>query len=856
MLLCSVTFMWSCSDDIRINDVGTVPGEEEYVDGFSLGFNIELPAQPGSRAYDVFSSFEDYENYIDTKDMFRVIFFSESGDFMFGAIDRTVTPLSTNVDRSSFNWYVRIPVNYIVDRDGNAYDVNLIREYLRTHAFKIAVLANWPNKDVVITSDGDDDDDNSRSSRSRGFSVVQPKDEPLWGYKNSIFYNGADADLKNINDLHHLVHDINYADNTRLDRPTNLEVYDFVMKKSGSEYLMGMKTDWVKMSDPFLEPNGDSGKDVAEAWIKSNWNPNGNGGLRHYSHLWYYWNFSQWDESSPYYNYSGLGWGTTTMDSEWHSRHWSGFDALFNDGERGWRAQELNEEVTIDGLTIVPVTLADESPWATWATHLELSGDGKSRYGIHLPPAINLDYNAEKKKNYVNENKVNKLPKGYLKFTAPATGTYRIKYSLSDIQGEGHLFVQRSSNIDKDEKVTSTEPVDFLSADGGYRDLSITDDAETIYIFNNGDAPVFIYAIEYVCAKYIFDTDREGVEPSADNPIPMYGVQNFPALGDYWKEGSTLNLSGSYAESEETLSIGLIRSLAKVEVFIDKSLADAHGGIKHMFMRSMNRMARCEPIDVENPTNWFWDDSSLGHSEDRCEWFDIQSYGPAFQDYTGSEGKTYDQLSSYTDYLSWFYGSWMYDYTRDSSGSIKRTLKTDGKWWNFTEHNTEGAHATGVTVNLPTAANDYPHLFYPDIYRSDFCRFINTGTAGNGDYYRYVVYMPDKSVDDPNYPGITTCVPKVPHIEYRFADQDDYNLDDNNCYRIYFTDYESGSPILGVTQKNGYADYEKTRSNLQKHWPVMRNHIYQFYVGGSGVENPVVKVKVKDWGKERTILEW
>lgn len=838
-------FMFACNDDPLVDDNDLHVGDEEYIEGFSIGFNMELPAQASSRAYNGFDSFEDYENYIDTKDMLRVFFFDENGNFMFGAIDRTVTPLSTNESNSSYNWYVRIPVNYVVDRNGEAFDVDIIRDHLRKHPFKIAVLANWPNKDVVLVHDGDNDSDSGSNSSSNSVTAVQQKDEPLWGFRHSIFCPDAQrngATLKNINDLHHLVNDVNYADNTRADRPTNREVYDFVMEKQGNDYLMGVKTDWVKMLDDILEPGDNDGKVVAEDWIKKNWDPTSNNNLRHYTDLWYCWNFNEIHNDGQFYNYSSLGWGTTIMTEQWRSRQRNEMIALFG-SERGWK--QVKQTTTVDGLTIVP----GDNVWATAPPNFS-----PRRYGIHLPQAENLDYNENENKYYVNEAKTN-APKNYLKFTAPASGTYRIKYSLSDQGGEGRLYVQRSSNLDKNEKVSSTAPTDFLSSDGGFRDLSITDDAEEIFIFNNGSGPIFIYAIEYICRKYLYDTDRVGVEPSAERPIPMYGVQNFPALGDAWKEGSTFNLSDSGDGNGDSTYIGLIRSLAKVEVFIDKSIADAHGGVKHILMRSMNRTSRCEPVDVENPTNWFWDDGVAGHSGGRCEWFDIQSYGPAFIDYEGSEAKDYTGLPGYTNFLSWYYGSWMYDYSRGNDGKITKTRKTDNAWWNFAQHNTEGSHSTG-SVTLPTATNDYPHLFNPDINRSDFCRFISMGETGNAGYYRFVLYVPDKNLDDPNYPAVQKSVPKVPHIEYRFADQPDSNLDDDNCYRIYFTDYSGGSNILGVTNRSSYADYEKSSVNLSHHWPIVRNHVYQFYVGGTGVENPTVKAKVKDWGYEFSTMDW
>lgn len=211
--LASVVFatlsLASCAgDEIKPSEDEKVPAGQVGMEceGFELGFAVALNEEIADGVAEV----ENYDDYVETKDHFRVFFFDKDGRFLFNAIDRTVTPLGSD-DLGRKKFYVRIPMNYIVDRENYQYDANEIKEFLRNNPFKVAVLANWPN------TDGTDD----------------IKGEPHWGWKES-FFNPGSTDVKNINDLHHLTNRIT---------PVNEEIYDFLMDENKS---MGITKDWVE----------------------------------------------------------------------------------------------------------------------------------------------------------------------------------------------------------------------------------------------------------------------------------------------------------------------------------------------------------------------------------------------------------------------------------------------------------------------------------------------------------------------------------------------------------------------------------------------------------------------------------
>ena len=314
------------------------------------------------------------------------------------------------------------------------------------------------------------------------------------------------------------------------------------------------------------------------------------------------------------------------------------------------------------------------------------------------------------------------------------------------------------------------------------------------------------------------NTDFSGVGTDVQK-IPMYGIQEFGALENFWMEGTVFDLSDFNRQtpsSYECSDIYLIRSVAKVELYIPSSY-EAH----HVFLRSQNRLARCEPVDVVTNTKDTWFDISSNASashDSHCEWTKLLGHTP-FYDLSGD-------LNSYQDALAWYYRSW---------------------------------------ENVESKVDDpyLPHIINPVIDRSDFTLFIKTDSDKNK-YDRYVLYVPEKFVDDPNVVGDPKSDPKVCHIEFRGKNDPSDDLDDDNCFRIYFVEEGMTEKAEGITfEKDDEGNdlnwenvYEKDKDNLQKHWPIMRNHNYVFTVQDANSRFLDVEVQILAWKKQEFTVSW
>lgn len=224
----------SCTDDELTADDNDVP--QEIKDGYSLTFTVTLDKMGGinTRATSLTEEnqeLEEMENYVDLQ-KFRVLFFAsddikslESPDgttseddkdvFLFESTSRWVKKQGTS-DYS--RWFVSVPLfGYGND---NKYNWNWgeIRDYLTTHNFKIAILANRPDLEWNMGITG------SKSQylvQKKWFDNTGPhwtQDHTKWGtHKKKIF------------DLHHCQYDPIY-DGKNYDNKTdvNYDVYDFI----------------------------------------------------------------------------------------------------------------------------------------------------------------------------------------------------------------------------------------------------------------------------------------------------------------------------------------------------------------------------------------------------------------------------------------------------------------------------------------------------------------------------------------------------------------------------------------------------------------------------------------------------
>lgn len=694
----------------------------------------------------------------------------------------------TQITESSGRKLQKITVQFGSLKDGSGKSIgSAIREQLTKENFKVAILANWPNPN-----------------------------RPNWNYYHSYLnpFNQGDnpAHLKTLNDLHF---------NNKTD-DNHKKNFSYLVKNDS----ISDNRNWVQQRDLSKEYNVNKTghklpdnsfkltSDTTDKWLRTFWDPEQDKKymdspetqkpvFRLYKGLWKLWNFGGSFENNKL-TYSQFGSGADSWTSEWKTRNADEFaKARHNGGTGKWLGSYGNTwitaQTTLDGLTIVPTAETEESD----EDKIIRSLNRFNYHGIILPKVENLATNGTK--TYVGEN-----TKGYIKFTQETSGHLNIYYSAFGGQeqdaGEdvsnpslAKIRIMRGQNdLDNGSgilttniipKQSSTKVTDDIAVNS--IEIKITGDPEDIYIFTDesSDNSSVIYAIEFVSDIYLYETNREGVS-SANQDIPMFGVQEYEAFGT-WVNGETkdlLSLGGT--------PVAIIRSVAKVEVNLPKPNAQ-------VFMRCMNRKGDCETVDVNTSTSESWVDAQ--YHTTTCEWNTIKGYKVWIDN--GSK-------SDYENWYKWYFGSWK-----------------DWKGW------------TGVPDE--GSNGKYPRIFNPHIERSDFTEFIYVGYV-NG-YYKYILYVPEKGIADPNVSGYFNS-PKVAHIEYRYETVTN-SLDDNECYRIYFTDYKTNDAIKNQT-KDSYETYEANTENLKNHWPIMRNHKYVFNVSESSTTlvGQTINAQIAPWG--------
>lgn len=360
-------------------------------------------------------------------------------------------------------------------------------------------------------------------------------------------------------------------------------------------------------------------------------------------------------------------------------------------------------------------------------------------------------------------------------------------------------------------------------------EVKITERTKDTYIYalcENKNDRLVIYEIEYIKNQHLSDIERDGVQPSKENPLPMYGIQDFDPIGEYWTPGELFNLSaytGFHSDQYNYRWISLLRSVAKVELKIAKA-PFRNKKPSYLYMRSMNRTARLNPIDVLTPTDQIW----YGSEENGIagifqETKNIQAYEPMFEgdEYKGGTEKK-GKLDYFHKRMAWFFKIW----TDEDSG-------IGWKWNDF-------------PISIDDKGLAAPRVFNPHINRSDYTAFNYLGE--DSEYWYYSLYMPERQVTDPNNAGDLTEDPKCQRIEMRWDGvNEDLNLDDNASYRIYFIDPASNIPPVGSYDRDGYENvsnaFEFDVNNLRAFYPIVRNHLYQVTVSGINGSDVTLKVR-------------
>ncbi|MCH5329107.1 MAG: hypothetical protein J1E02_08805 [Coprobacter sp.] len=562
-----------------------------------------------------------------------------------------------------------------------------------------------------------------------------------------------------------------------------------------------------------------STKETARDWIRDYWIPDliynedsdpdiDYQTLYHnYRHIWSYWNFggAAPDNGLPYSNKSVFN----THMNDWEKRNGALLrryitDAVANGGKF---TGDLNTSSRGDNKYDGSMPLIFHPSSAT--AEIVDGTNGKRFYGVKLPALSTAPSSTDAKDCFC--------------FDVKGAGTATVRYigtSTKDIK-------IKLGTADSNPTATK-KTINGMAVYEAYVDLDQVNNPIIGYVYAKNACTVL--DVEYTQDRYVYLTDREGILPSSDNPIPMYGVQKFDRLEGFWDEGASFDLTmgGQNVNGKEyiTRNISLLRAVAKVEVLIPKSL----GVPKHVYLHSLNSSVRCEPMDVATPTDQLWKEHNNG-----CEWTLVQKHG------TFIENGKYT-TDDYKKKLAWYYGNWL-------------------EWgWDFNNY----------TQWKPDYDKDgpFPRLFNPYISRSDCAAFIDVSDYYNDQYYHYLFYMGENTIDASSAYNGNGGSAMIPHVEIRFDSRyasttkvktnTDLNLMDADCYHIYFVEKgiasgaRDANGVSKIANGNYESQYETKTEYLKEHWPIMRNHIYRFTVKDATSDGMNLVVDAQQRGVELT----
>lgn len=876
-----------CVDDNLYKEVaGTESIYDIDDDEFAMGVTISLNhlTGKGSRAISFMNSGElkDIEEYVNTDNLY-VLFFNLEGTFLFQINKPVAIPIGQSALGNDNQWFIKIPVKDI--------NPNLIK-YIEDNPFKIAVLANWTfDSDINLGENLGGWDE---------FRFNEPVDA-----EGNLVYDEITGKLKgdHISLLSHAELDMVYE---------NLDVkgYDHLAYRTETGPHMGPYTEWVAnyhRNIPQAATDIRNNYDVAKNQYTNPGTMYENGDNNHfktvYKHLWHLWSFGGTDESH-YEFIAGDSQKTAWLNLNEASKE--GFVAQFLEmtsdpigpssyyekhGEfLRWQMPNYQDLEMTYG--VVP-SFKEVNRGTEEEPVMDIDIDGVILKYPNISVNDNADGNPLNLKTYSREDfYYQRMPHPYIHFKAYADGYLRINYEAF---GGAKLYVHignnntpenNASGYQRDNKKNRSECT--IGDDGQFGDIPF--DPKDVYIymvadmegstFSSQDMMAFaegeeqpsldpkpaikIYGIEYIESRHLYDVDRRGILPTKEYPIPMYGIQDFDAIGEYWEPGVLFNLSqfnNGQRDDYNYRHISLLRSLAKVEVKLLKSAFKKKPS--HVYLRSMNRSARITPVDFITPTDIIWNGFNPGSVSDvkrlqnyinegnltqqhiientpghKGEVDNIMQYGPIYIGTNGNQGQSdKDKLQEYRKTTAWPFGIWEKQWNWNWS---RETEYVD--WFDTYQVGQTRAH-TGQRVP------EYPRILHTRISRSDYARFTEVET--NDGYWHYIIYVPEKNITDADNPGDIADRPKIVHVELRFNDglpvmdedgnpstedpenQVD-NFDDNGAYRLYFT--PGGRASLGKFEFNGresWDAYEYDLDIVKQHWPILRNHEYIFEVTGS-----------------------
>ena len=797
------------------------------------------------------------EDYVDTEHLY-ILFFNIDGVFLFAIQNPVAVPMGSSGTGNDRQWFIRIPVKQVEE-----ISPDLIK-YIEDHPFKVAVLANWTF----------DEGDNADTWNGIRFEFRNPVDKTTG--KLTYDDNGRLVG-DNLTMLSHAQVDNVYRnlDNHGYDHLVYFPIDEGVNDKPH----MGPYIEWVK--------NFHSSIDAADTALRNDYNVDkhcytnsamDSRATIDYNDMWRLWNFGGSNNSSKEGCYVT---GNSTIRNKWVTNNNNALTEFYNSynasqlagsSDKYWPLKNHEKELLFHG----PVERVKENNRDTGIKIPVAKGftESMNSNGDGFPASMSYAHFYAKADGYlrvryksVGGAKI-KAHIGLYHYDPPADDTQRrhnresrdMKPEDDSREGEVYRVFGDIPNLNQHVFIYAVEPDDDTET------AAETAAAEE-------EPGIIVYEIEYIESRHLYDVDREGRLPSKSYPIPMYGIQDFDPIGEYWQPGMLFNLSmfnNAVKEGYNYRTISLLRSLARVEVLISK---ETFGNRRpsHVFMRSMNRSARITPVDFFTPTDIIWngydqnsvsDNARLQHYIDahnlaqqniltNCAGVDseirrIMQFGPIYigRDSGNREPNsmlsTAEKLTEYRMTTAWPFGIW------------------EQQWgWNWNRVNENEAVVPGRTVEWfdtykpgevrdyhGQLVPDYPHILHTRISRSDYARFHYMGEQEG--FYRYLIYIPEKNITDADNPGNIADRPKVIHVEVRFnrenEDPDDNyvdNFDDNGAFRMYFTPGGRSPKYDSKLDGNEFSrmdwdNYEYDWESLCDHWPIIRNHIYRFEVTGGG----------------------
>lgn len=334
---------------------------------------------------------------------------------------------------------------------------------------------------------------------------------------------------------------------------------------------------------------------------------------------------------------------------------------------------------------------------------------------------------------------------------------------------------------------------------------------------------------------------RKTLHPSAQHPIPMYGVQNFKSIDpDDWKPGTTIDLSRNKQRVKDgkteniiDLPISLLRSCVKLELVVPRA-------VEWAVLNYSNICSRCEPMDVWTPTNEIW---GAAHSQygTNCEMDAISAYGPLSTSSDPELNET--DPTEYRKKLSWFYGAWK-----------EKPLKAGEKRWDFGLTEDEFGENEGY---------QYPKIYNCMIQRnSNVCVYKagevdeNLQLYSNNGKYHLIAYTGERNLNDPNNLNnirgsgsvgnnllVFWMVKFTGDDEIRVIPITDYENTSNSARNLATITKDESKTLNELFQKApaknnkiSINDYAKNVWNKQVDsypLPLIRNHVYRLYMSGT-----------------------